>query len=86
MWWGCPRSTHRSVCLMKRLLWRRPQVLDATWPLSEGAEGLEAALSRVCAEATAAIESGHQFIVLSDRAQGARAQAQQHVGQLPVGL
>ncbi len=51
-------------------------MLDATWPLSEGAEGLEAALLRVCAEATAAIEAGHQFIVLSDRAQGARAQAQ----------
>lgn len=47
------------------------QVLDATWPVSEGAAGLESALARICTEATAAIDAGYQFIVLSDRAQGA---------------
>ena len=50
----------------------RTKTLDATWPAAEGAAGLEAALARVCKEATAAIEEGYQFLVLSDRAQGAR--------------
>ncbi len=47
------------------------KVIDATWPLSEGTVGLESALQRICDEASAAIEAGFQFIVLSDRAQGA---------------
>ncbi len=47
------------------------KVIDATWPVSEGVSGLETALQRICEEATAAIEAGYQFIVLSDRAQGA---------------
>ena len=47
------------------------KVIDATWPVSEGVSGLETALQRICNEATAAIEAGYQFIVLSDRAQGA---------------
>ena len=38
--------------------------------MSEGAAGLEAALARIRAEASAAIDAGFQFIVLSDRAQG----------------
>ncbi|EIE24001.1 glutamate synthase, NADH-dependent [Coccomyxa subellipsoidea C-169] len=46
------------------------KVIDATWPLSEGTVGLESALQRICDEASAAIEAGFQFIVLSDRAQG----------------
>lgn len=46
------------------------KVIDATWPVSEGVRGLEPALQRVCAEASAAIDAGFQFIVLSDRAQG----------------
>ncbi|CAL8462475.1 g2008 [Coccomyxa elongata] len=46
------------------------KVIDATWPVSEGVSGLETALQRICDEATAAIEAGYQFIVLSDRAQG----------------
>ena len=46
------------------------KVIDATWPVSEGVRGLEAALQRICDEASAAIEAGFQFLVLSDRAQG----------------
>jgi hypothetical protein len=49
----------------------RTKVLDATWPAAEGPAGLEAALGRICQEASAAIEEGFQFLVLSDRAQGA---------------
>lgn len=48
------------------------KVIDATWPVSEGEGGLETALQRICDEASAAIEAGFQFIVLSDRAQGAQ--------------
>ena len=51
------------------------KVLDATWPVSEGAAGMQAALQRICVEATAAIEAGFEFIVLSDRNQGELAAA-----------
>ncbi len=43
-------------------------VIDATWPLSEGAEGLQKAIERLCKEADAAVESGAEIIVISDRA------------------
>lgn len=46
------------------------KVIDATWPVSEGVAGLETALQRICSEATAAIEAGYEYIVLSDRLQG----------------
>ncbi len=49
------------------------KVLDATWPISEGAAGMQDALQRICTEATAAIEAGYEFIVLSDRNQGEHA-------------
>ena len=39
---------------------------------------MRAALQRICDEATAAIEDGYEFIVLSDRNQG------EHVGQLSM--
>ena len=58
---------------LKRMSFRgwSTKVLDATWPISEGGNGLHAALQRICDEATAAIEAGYEFIVLSDRNQGA---------------
>ena len=61
---------------LKRMSFRgwSTKVLDATWPVSEGANGLRAALQRICDEATAAIDAGYEFIVLSDRNQG------EHVG------
>ena len=65
---------------LKRMSFRgwSAKVLDATWPISEGADGLRAALQRICDEATAAIEAGYEFIVLSDRNQG------EHVGRLSM--
>lgn len=65
---------------LKRMSFRgwSAKVLDATWPISEGGNGLRAALQRICDEATAAIEDGYEFIVLSDRNQG------EHVGQLSM--
>src|SRR5579883_1607015 len=49
----------------------RTDTLDATWPASEGADGLEPALDRLCREATAAVEAGHNILILSYRATSA---------------
>ncbi|MAE66313.1 MAG: glutamate synthase large subunit [Phycisphaeraceae bacterium] len=46
----------------------RSKTIDVTWPRAEGAEGMLAALDRVCAEAEQAIDEGFALIVLSDRA------------------
>ena len=46
------------------------QVVDITFPKSEGAAGLAAALDRICEETTAAIEAKHALLVLSDRNAG----------------
>ena len=43
------------------------KMLDMTWDKSEGAEGLEAALKRLCAEAVAAISQHCKLIALTDR-------------------
>lgn len=50
--------------------WCIMQVVDTTWPVEEGAAGMKAALDRVAAEAMAAIDSGFNFVILSDRAAG----------------
>lgn len=46
------------------------QVLDATWAVSEGPDGMEAALDRICQEADQAIEEGYSYLIISDRATG----------------
>jgi glutamate synthase (NADPH/NADH) large chain len=48
----------------------KSQIIDVTWPRSEGAPGMLKALDRVCAEAEAAVDAGFKLIVLSDRAIG----------------
>lgn len=40
--------------------------LDATWPLSEGEQGLERAINRLTAEAEAAVNAGARILILSD--------------------
>jgi glutamate synthase (NADPH/NADH) len=45
------------------------RTLDATFALAEGSGGLEAALDRLAAEASAAVADGVACLVLSDRAQ-----------------
>ncbi|MBO0739310.1 MAG: glutamate synthase subunit alpha, partial [Alphaproteobacteria bacterium] len=45
----------------------RTDTLDATWPASEGADGMAAALERLCREATEAVQAGHNILILSDR-------------------
>jgi glutamate synthase (NADPH/NADH) large chain len=49
----------------------RTQTLDATWPASERAEGMEKALDRLCRQATDAVVSGHNILILSDREESA---------------
>jgi len=49
----------------------RTQTIDTTWPASEGAEGMEHAVERVCAKATEAVLDNYTILVLSDRAAGA---------------
>eukprot|EP00898_Chlorokybus_atmophyticus_P003594 jgi/Chlat1/4235/Chrsp27S04246 len=49
----------------------RTKVIDATFARSDGPDGLEAALNRICSEASEAIEEGYKMLVLSDRAMSA---------------
>jgi glutamate synthase domain-containing protein 1 len=42
--------------------------LDITYPLAWGAEAVEAKLASLCAESVDAIRSGHNILILSDRA------------------
>jgi glutamate synthase (NADPH/NADH) large chain len=46
----------------------KTDTLDITWPAAEGPQGIETALDRLCAEAIAAVEAGHNILILSDRA------------------
>ncbi|MBI1374838.1 MAG: glutamate synthase large subunit [Phycisphaera sp.] len=49
----------------------RSKIIDITWPRSEGAAGMTAALDRICAEAESAVDEGYALVVLTDRAIGA---------------
>ncbi|MFZ5781411.1 MAG: glutamate synthase large subunit [Pseudomonadota bacterium] len=46
----------------------RTATIDTTWPASEGADGLEEALDRICAEATDCVLADRNILILSDRA------------------
>src|SRR4051812_18698088 len=48
----------------------RAYTLDITWPVADGAAGIEAALDRICAEAEEVVEDGVNVLILSDRAVG----------------
>jgi len=49
----------------------RSGVLDITYPLAWGSEGVEAKLASLCAEAVDAIKSGKNILIISDRATSA---------------
>jgi glutamate synthase (NADPH/NADH) len=49
----------------------KSRVLDATYAVSEGSDGLERALSRLAKEASAAVADGVACVVISDRAASA---------------
>src|SRR5450830_940867 len=46
----------------------RSYTLDITYPVVWGREGVEAKLASLCAEAVDAIKSGHNILIISDRA------------------
>jgi glutamate synthase (NADPH/NADH) large chain/glutamate synthase (ferredoxin) len=46
----------------------RSYALDITYPLAWGREGIEAKLASLCAEAVDAIRTGHNILIVSDRA------------------
>jgi glutamate synthase (NADPH/NADH) large chain len=46
----------------------RTALIDTTWPASEGAAGMAAAVERICREATEAVLADHNILILSDRA------------------
>ncbi len=46
----------------------RTVTIDCTWPAVEGAAGMEAAVKRICQDATDAVLADNNILVLSDRA------------------
>ncbi len=46
------------------------RTLDITWPIGEGAAGMERALDRLCAHSQEAIAEGVNILILSDRSLG----------------
>ncbi len=46
----------------------KPYELDITYPLAWGHEGVEAKLASLCAEAVDALKTGHNIIIITDRA------------------
>ncbi len=46
------------------------RTLDITWPIAEGAAGMERALDRLCANSQEAIAEGVNILILSDRSLG----------------
>ncbi|MCH5375914.1 MAG: glutamate synthase-related protein, partial [Planctomycetes bacterium] len=65
-----PILTNEELAAIKHISYRgwRTKVVDITFPLEQGASGLEASLERICREAEQAIDDGYSLIVLSDRA------------------
>jgi glutamate synthase (NADPH/NADH) len=48
----------------------KSQIIDCTYPVSEGPSGLLKTLDRVCNEANASAKAGYQLLILSDRQAG----------------
>jgi glutamate synthase (NADPH) large chain len=67
-----PVLSNEQMAVLRSLEWGglEAKVLDITWPVADGPDGMEAAVERVCAEASRAIRAGTSLIVLSDRAMG----------------
>ncbi len=48
----------------------RTETIDTTWDATEGADGMEKAVARICQEATEAVLADFNILILSDRATG----------------
>ena len=65
-----PILTNRDIDILRHIDYKgfRTLTLDMTFPISEGAAGLEKALENLCVEAENAVENKYNYIILSDRA------------------
>ena len=65
-----PILNNDEVAALKALDTRgwRSKVIDITWPVEVGQDGLDSALDRIRREAEQAVDEGYSIIVLSDRA------------------
>ena len=72
LWVPHPVLTNEELAALKHIDHRgwTSSTIDITFEKGTGAEGLQHALDRICAEASAAIERGDSLIVLSDRGIG----------------
>jgi glutamate synthase (NADPH/NADH) large chain len=64
-----PILTNAELASIKNMNARgwKTQTIDITFAKADGKDGMQAALNRICDEATAAIKDGYSMIVLSDR-------------------
>lgn len=69
-----PLLTLKEMEALKKTNYRgwRSKVIDITFPKSDGIDGLEMALDRICAEARLAVSDGYTVLALSDRATSAQ--------------
>lgn len=67
-----PIISLRDLEVIKKTSYRgwKSQVIDCTYPRSDGPSGLMKTLNRACSEANAAARAGYQLIILSDRKAG----------------
>jgi glutamate synthase (NADPH) large chain len=67
-----PILSNQEIANLKDMDYRgwRSKVIDTTYAKSDGPDGLQPALKRICSEARQAIQDGFSVIVLSDRAIG----------------
>jgi glutamate synthase (NADPH/NADH) large chain len=67
-----PVLTNKELAAIKNISdgCMKAVTVDMTWPVAEGEKGLQTHIRRICEEASAAIEAGAGFIVLSDRSIG----------------
>jgi glutamate synthase (NADPH/NADH) large chain len=72
LWVPHPVLTNEELAALKHIDHRgwTSSTIDITFAKGSGANGLQHALDRICAEASAAIEAGNSLIVLSDRGVG----------------
>jgi glutamate synthase (NADPH) large chain len=46
----------------------KAHTIDSTWPVADGVDGLDHAIERICGESDAALETGTNILIVSDRA------------------
>ncbi|MFR9602863.1 MAG: glutamate synthase central domain-containing protein, partial [Rikenellaceae bacterium] len=64
-----PILTNRDIDILRHIDYKgfRAKTLDATFEIKEGAEGMKAAIERLCNEAAEAVDGTVNYVILSDR-------------------